>query len=254
VSDIFHEVEEEVRRERLDKIWKEHGDYIVAAACLLVIGAAGFQLWRVYEQRESAKASEAYMQAENLYESGQTDLAAQSFAHIASTAPGGYSAIARLQEADAMMASGKRDDAIALYKKIAASDNRLLGEVARLHEAWGTTDTASRGDLETLLAPLNDPASAWRYTAQEILAYWDYRNGQTAKAAAEYTSIANAPDLSGQLHARALAMSTFLNAGGDQNYGTVPPTPEEALEAAATGAQQPKPAIPPAPAQGPQKK
>lgn len=255
MSDIFHEVEEEVRRERLDKIWKEYGDYIVAAACLVVIAAAGFQLWRVYEQRESAKASEAFTQAENLYESGQTDLAAQSFAHIAATAPGGYAAVARLQEADAMMASGKNADAIALYKRIATGDNQLLGEVARLHQAWAIVDTAPRNEVQTVLAPLTDPSSAWHNTAREILAYSDYRNGDIDKAAREFTSLAAAPGLTGQLHVRAVAMATFLNAGGDKNYGTVPSPSEEALQAAATGATQPKPDAPaPATAQGPQKK
>jgi hypothetical protein len=254
VSDIFQEVEEEVRRERLEKIWKEYGDYIVAAACLLVIGVAGLQLWRVYDQRENAKASEAYMQAEQLYESGQTDLAAQSFAHIASTAPGGYAAVARLQEADAMMVSGKHDDAVALYKKIAAGDNALLGDVARIHEAWGVVDTSSRPGIEALLAPLTDPNSAWRFAAQEILAYWDYRNGQMAKAAQEYAGLAASAGAPTQLHARALAMSTFLKAGGDKDYGRVPPLPEDALQGAATGATANPASQTPPIAQGPQKK
>jgi hypothetical protein len=255
VSDIFHEVEEEVRRERLEKIWKEYGDYIVAAACLLVIAAAGLQLWRVHEQRETAKASQDYTQAEQLYESGQTDLAAQAFAHIAETAPGGYSAVARLQEADAMMATGKAADALALYKKIAAGDNQLLGEVARIHEAWGIADTASRADLEKLLAPLSDPGSAWRYTAREILAYWDYRDGQTAKAAGEYASLAAVHDVPSQLHERVAAMATFLKAGGDKNFGSVPPLPEDAAPTAATGGKSAAPALPTPPtAQGPRKK
>jgi hypothetical protein len=254
VSDIFHEVEEEVRRERLENIWKNYGDYIVAAACLLVIAAAGYQLWRVYDQRERAKASEAYSQAEQLYESGQIDLAAQSFAHIATTAPGGYADVARLQEANAMLASGKRDDAMALYKKIAVGSDPLLAQVALIHEGWGMVDSASRSDLETLLAPLTDPNSAWRFTAREILAYWDYRNGQTAKAAQEYASIAADPNAATQLHARALAMSVFLKAGGDNDYGRVPQMPEDIAQAAATGAL---PKIAPqtsATAQGPQKK
>jgi hypothetical protein len=254
VSDIFHEVEEEVRRERLEQIWKEYGDYIVAAACLLIIGVAGLQLWRVYETRESAKASEAYTQAEQLYEAGQTDMAAQAFAHIAATAPGGYAAVARLQEADAMMASGKRDDALALYKKIAGGDNKLFAEVARIHEAWAIADTASRADLETLLAPLTDANNAWRFTAREILAYADYRDGLTAKAATEYASLAASPGAPSQMHARALAMATFLKGGGDKNYGTVPQTPEEAMQAAAAAsAAAQKPATPPT-TQGPQKK
>ncbi len=65
------------------------------------------------------------------------------------------------------------------------------------------------------------------------------------------------------MHARVLAMSTFLKAGGDKDYGTVPKPPEEsaqqaaianAIEAAqARGAAPPAPQTPPT-AQGPQKK
>ena len=58
MTDIFREVEEDVRRERFEKLWKQYGDYVVALAALLVIGAAGYQLWRYYEARQIAKASD----------------------------------------------------------------------------------------------------------------------------------------------------------------------------------------------------
>ena len=34
MTDIFHEVEEEVRRERFEKIWKKYGDYAIAAVAV----------------------------------------------------------------------------------------------------------------------------------------------------------------------------------------------------------------------------
>ena len=55
-----------------------------------------------------------------------------------------------------MLASGQRDGAIALYKEIAEEDKGAIGAVARLREAWAMADTASRADLENLLAPLRD--------------------------------------------------------------------------------------------------
>ena len=42
VSDIFHEVDEEVRREQLKKLWDRYGNLIAAAAILVVAGIAGF--------------------------------------------------------------------------------------------------------------------------------------------------------------------------------------------------------------------
>ena len=43
VSDIFTEVDEEVRREQLKKLWDKYGNYAVAAAVLLVLAIGG---WR----------------------------------------------------------------------------------------------------------------------------------------------------------------------------------------------------------------
>jgi len=54
VSDIFHEVDEEVRREQLKKLWDRYGNYVVAAAFLLVAAVAA---WRGYMWWEGKKAA-----------------------------------------------------------------------------------------------------------------------------------------------------------------------------------------------------
>ena len=43
LTDIFHEVDEEVRRERLQKLWERYSIYIIALAVLIV---AGVGAWR----------------------------------------------------------------------------------------------------------------------------------------------------------------------------------------------------------------
>src|SRR5205814_1138200 len=55
VSDIFHEVDEEVRREQLKKLWDRYGNYVAAAAVLLVLAVAA---WRAYMWWEAKKAAE----------------------------------------------------------------------------------------------------------------------------------------------------------------------------------------------------
>ena len=40
MSDIFREVEEDVRREKLEKFWKAYGDYVIALAAVIVVGTA----------------------------------------------------------------------------------------------------------------------------------------------------------------------------------------------------------------------
>ena len=89
MSDIFREVEEDVRRERFEQLWKQYGDYVIALVALLVIGVAGFQLWRVYEQRERNKAAVEFSAALQLLENNQPRGAAEIFAALAKSAPGG---------------------------------------------------------------------------------------------------------------------------------------------------------------------
>jgi hypothetical protein len=224
VSDIFREVEEDVRRERYEKLWKEYRDYIIAAGALIVIGMAGYQLYRVYEQRETEKASIAYAAAAEMLDHGQAAAAAPQFAALAKNAPGGYAAVARFAEADALYREGQKGDAIRIYEQIANGSDPYLGAAARLHAAWAMADTAPRSDVEALLAPLSERSGAWREMAREVIAYEDLRSGNTAKALRAYQGIAADPETPSSLKGRAEVMSRFLKAGGDANYGTVPET------------------------------
>ncbi|MBI3676730.1 MAG: tetratricopeptide repeat protein [Proteobacteria bacterium] len=226
MSDIFREVEEDVRRERLERIWKDYGDYIVAGIALVIIAGAGLQLWRYYHAREIARASDTYLEAEQMAANGQYEHAATAFGKLADDAPSGYAQIARLQHADALLANGDARNALQLYKEIAAGDNELLANTARIRAGWATVETSSRGELEDLLAPMTSAGSAWRHMAREILAYSDYRRGAVDDAQKEYKKLADDKDAPSALRDRARAMSIFIAAGGDHDYGTVPQPPK----------------------------
>jgi hypothetical protein len=220
LSDIFREVEEDVRREKLAKFWKIYGDYVIALAAVIVIGIAGFELWQRYEATQRDKASVAFAAAQRIT---NPTAAAGAFAEIVKTAPKGYRLLAQLEQASSMLAAGQRDSAIALFREIAEEDKGPTGAVARLREGWARSDTASRADLETLLAPLRQPSGAWTQLADEILAYSDYHNNQIPKAADEFNALANDANSPPQLRTRAHAMAAFLKQGGAKDFGTVPP-------------------------------
>ena len=250
MSDIFREVEEDVRREKLEKFWKAYGDYLIALAAVIVIGIAGFELWQRYEATQRDKASVAFSAAQRIT---NPKLAAVAFADLAKTAPKGYALLARLEQAHSLLASGQQDEAIALYKQIADEDKGSIGASARLREAWALADTSSRTDLESLLAPLREPSGAWKQLADEVLAYSDYHANQIAKATGEFTALANDISSPQQLRVRARAMSAFLKQGGAKDFGTVPPpAPVAAPGAVATppAATAPAAGVPPAGASG----
>jgi hypothetical protein len=246
VTDIFREVEEDVRRERFEKFWKAYGNYLIAALVLVFVGIGGWQLWDRHEQQERAKVAATFIAAQRIT---NPQAAASAFVDIARDAPKGYATVARLSEAAAMFASGQQGSAIDLYKQIAKDDSGPIGMIARLRAAWALSDTASRADLQDLLKPLDQPGSAWRENAEEVLAYADYRAMDVKSALAKYAALAVDPQAPDALRRRAEAMTAFLKNGGAVSYGTVPadatPTPPQA--AGAAGAPQ-APGASPAPA------
>ena len=230
MSDIFREVEEDVRRERFEKLWKAYGHFAIAGLALLFAGIAGWQIWQRHELAERAKISESFIAAQRI---SNPQTAAGAFVDLSRTAPKGYSLVARLAQAGAMFASGQQAGAIDIYKQIAKDDSGPIGAVARLRAGWALADTASRADLAELLRPLDQAGSAWRPNAREILAYADYRAMATKSALAKYSELALDPASPDGVRSRAKAMATFLANGGAITFGTVPAD-----------------AVPPAPAPG----
>lgn len=225
MTDIFREVEEEVRRERIEQLWKQYGDYIIAGAAIIIIAVASFELWRVYEQKQLIKASDEYTAALQLASTGQSAQAAELFSKLAATAPGGYSAVSRLQQAETLMAVGNRVDAIAVYKQIASSSDPFLAAIARINLGWALVDQSPKSEIESLLSPLLAAGNAWAPLAHEIIAYADYRVGESNAAIDEYQSILADRNSPQSLRQRALVMAAFLKSRGDKSYGTVPLPP-----------------------------
>ena len=106
MADIFNEVDEAVRRDRLEKIWQRHGKLIIAGAILIVAAVGG---WRGYDYLERKNAQEAgaqFEEAMTLAEAGKHQEAADAFAKVAKGSAGGYRTLARLREASEL---GSRD-------------------------------------------------------------------------------------------------------------------------------------------------
>ena len=220
MSDIFREVEEDVRREKAQKFWKAWGNYIIALGVLLFAGIGGWQLWQRHDQQQREALATQFIAAQRI--SSPRD-AASAMSDLSKDAGKGYGMVARLAQANAMIAAGQQKDGVDLYKQIAKDDSGSIGMVARLRAAWVSADTATRSELADLLAPLNQPGNAWRENALEVLAYADYRAMDMKSAQTKYAALAVDPEAPDALRARAKAMAAFLKAGGAVTYGTVPP-------------------------------
>ena len=223
VTDIFREVEEDVRRERLEKLWKAYGDYVIAAAGADVRRHRRLELWQRHEAaraRQGSPPPSSPPSASPMPPRPRPRLrrSRQDRAQAA------MATVARLAEANAMAPPASAADAVALYKEIADDDSGPIGAVARLRAAWVLADTAPRADLADLLEPLDRqaaPGARWRAKCWPMRLSRRRRQGRRWRNIAALAADPQAPDALREPRPRLGRLPG--NGGGAANYGTVPP-------------------------------
>jgi len=183
VADIFQEVDEEVRREQLKKLWDRYGIHLIVLAVVIVGAVGGWRFYQYWEAKKSAEAGAQFEQATTLSEQGKHSEAEAAFAKLAGQAPAGYRTLARLRAASEL-ANSDAKAAVAAYDQIAA-DNSVgssLQDAASLRAAMLLVDTAPFSDLRRRLDPMTEPTRTFRHTAREMLALSAWRNGDAASA------------------------------------------------------------------------
>jgi hypothetical protein len=175
VSDVFQEVDEEVRREQLKKLWDRYGHFVVAAAFLVVAGIAGWRGYDWWETKKAAESGAAFEAASSLAEAGKHGEAEAAFARIAADGTSGYRSLARLREA-AELAAIDAKAALAAYEKIAAdgASGPVLADLASLRAGAILIDAGAFEEARMKLEPLTGNDRTFRHTAREflVLAAW----------------------------------------------------------------------------------
>jgi hypothetical protein len=215
VADIFQEVDEEVRREQLKKLWERYGNLLIALCVLIVAGVGG---WRGYEYWQGKKAGQtgiAFEQAVTLAEAGKHKEAEAAFANIAATGTTGYRVLARLRQAGEL-AQTDRKAAVAAYDAIAAdkSVGPVIADLAAIRAGLLLVDTATYADMRERLEPLTAPDRTFRYTARELLALSAFKSGD-AQSARKWTDMLIAdPQTPAGTRSRAQILSELIAANG----------------------------------------
>ena len=244
MSDIFQEVEEDVRRERYEQLWKQYGNFVIAAAVILVLVVAGYQAWSAYDTNQREQVSNRYQEAQTIAAGGDAAKAEAAFAELSQSGYSGYATLAKFNLVAAYLAQNKRDPAIALLRELTESSDETVSSIARLRLAWAEADARPRAEIETLLQPLTVAESPWRFAANEVLAYVELRTGSRAQAEADYLNLSQEPQAAPGLRQRAAAVMQYLKA--NPTAGLPATAPVGASPAPAAPSSTATPAAPPA--------
>lgn len=181
---LLREIDEDLRRERYALLWKRYGWLVITVLVALVLGVAGYEAWRSYEQRGHTQSSEQFAAAAALADPAA---AADAFGTLAEEAPRGYEILARLRQAAMHVEKGDYSAAVSVYDQLAGETDDplyrdlavILKVMAEMRIAEAPADAAR---LAEQLAPLTAPDRPWQYSARELSAHLALRSGETEKA------------------------------------------------------------------------
>jgi hypothetical protein len=214
LADIFQEIDEDVRRDRLQHLWKRYGNYVVGAALLLVLATAAVVGWREYRERQNQAQAQRFIAAMDQATRGEDAAAKEAFAKLAADAGASYATLARLQEAALLAKGGDAAGAASIYERIAADSrvDQVFRDLAVVMIVQDTIATGEPAKLTQLLAPLLNDKNPWRHSATELSALLAQRAGDQAKAKELYTKLAD--DLGAPQNMRARATEMLAIIGG----------------------------------------
>jgi hypothetical protein len=211
VSDIFREIDEELRRDNLLKLWSRYGRYLIVLAVLVLLIAGGTVAWRDHQTTERRAQSTRYAAALSLAREGKDAEAAKVFGAIAQEG-GGYGVLASFQEAGLLAKSGDRKGAVAAYDRIAGAGglDPAFRDLAVLLSVMQGMPEADPQAIIDRLAPLTAAGNPWRPTALELTAAARLKSGDKNGALALYQSLADDLAAPQGLRARAAEMAAAL--------------------------------------------
>ena len=185
VSDIFDEVNEELKRDNMTEFWNKYKYAVYGVAGLLVVGIgshSGYKEYKTGIQKENSQ----------LFDASTTELASHNIADlkkIVFEGDTGYATISAFKLAQFHIQKGNYKDAADVLKPITELNNEPYSELAIiLYALYSTENTAQ---TLAMVKPLSEPGKQWRHQALIVTAELALRSGDETIAKTALETLTN---------------------------------------------------------------
>jgi hypothetical protein len=192
VADIFHEVEEDLRRDQAAAIWKKYGNYIIGAALLLVLAVAAQWGWTKYATNRQLQASADFLSA-----ASTNDVKERETALAKVVAEGGvYGVLARFRLAETAVQSGDKAKARGILGEIAKDGGAddALRDLALIQAALLELEVGKPEAAADLVKDLTKEGEPYRLSALEVTGLAAVAAGDKEKAKSTFETLKKTAD------------------------------------------------------------
>lgn len=224
MADIFNEIDEDLRRDRLQKLWDRYSTVILAVAFLIVAGVAGWRGYQYWRAEQAKEMGDGYYSAAKLSAEGDHKGAEEVFRKLADNGAGGYPVLAGLRAAGEQALAGDAAGAIKSYEALVSNSStpRTLADLALLRAAYLALDTEERGSVEARVAPLDKAGNPWRHGAREVQALAAWKAGDVEATRKRIDALLNDAEVPREFSARAEILTGLIRAAAGAKPAAAP--------------------------------
>lgn len=210
MTDIFHEIEEDLRRERFRRLWDRYGLYLILLCVAIVVAAGGWSGYRYFAQKQSEASGARFESANQLITEGKTADAQAALAALSKDGTTGYKVLARFRDAG-LIAQQDPKAGVAAYDALStdASVGGLGQDLARVRAGALLVDTAPLADVVQRLQSLADGTGALRHSARQLIALAQFKAGDLAAAGKTAQALLDDPETPPGLRNQAQLLRTL---------------------------------------------
>ena len=191
---LIREVDEELRRDRMRKLWRQTGPWVIFGAVAVVLGVAGYEGWTWWQKTQAAKSSDQFYAATKIADGTDLVAAKKALDEVIAQGSGGYPMLAQFREAALLSQNGKIEDAVAAYDGLATSLNDThLRELALVLAGNLLIDKGDVAAVEQRVGGLITPASPMRNAAREVMGLAQYKAGKLDDSIKSFQAILTDP-------------------------------------------------------------
>ncbi len=198
MSELFREIEDDIKRERYDKLWHSFGKVMVGVSLIVILITIGVVIWQNYTQTKAMERTSEFIKGIDRLNIEDYKGAITVFDALSEDPSSSYYGISLLRKAQAQNALSDHEGAYKTYQTLAEHDP-VFGQLAKLMLPVEGTDV-----------PKPMKGSAFFYTQSEARAWRLLKMGKNDNAVAQFLALYRDKEIPVSMHGRVTEALQYL--------------------------------------------
>jgi hypothetical protein len=207
MNELIREIEEDIRRERFDRLWKSVGKMLVGLSIFIILATVAIEVFKYYSKANNMEKTSIFLKGIERQNSEDYKGAKQFFSEFDMKKDNAIYGLAMLRKAQSEAALLQPEEAIKTYQALGAND-KVFGKLAPLF-----TPTIEKPEQTLVLSTSEAPGKTpFYYSRSELRAWQLLQQGKKDDAIAEFLKLYNESGIPQSMRERMRNVLNYLAA------------------------------------------